>query len=110
MPNLVEQQAIWVAKTYLKKRRYSVEDVSKNHQHKGYDLLARKGRKKLKIEVKGCSRPWGIPDPYVTEFSKRKRLVADQLIHHDGRQRCAAGADEPQGLRDIGLAAASASQ
>lgn len=33
----------------------------------------------LKIEIKGCTVPWGIPDPYHTEFDDQKRLVADFL-------------------------------
>ncbi len=33
----------------------------------------------IKIEVKGCSRPWGIPDPYITEFDDERRLIADFL-------------------------------
>ena len=88
MPDRIELKAIRAAKTYLKNRGYSVADVSKDRRHKGYDLLARKDRKTLKIEVKGCSRPWGIPDPYVTEFDKEKRLVADFLyvVYFIGRK------------------------
>ena len=33
----------------------------------------------LKIEVKGCSHLWGIPDPYVTEFDANRNLIADFL-------------------------------
>lgn len=29
--------------------------------------------------MKGCTRLWGIPDPYVTEFDRDRRLVADFL-------------------------------
>ncbi len=79
MPNLIEQDAMRPAETYLKNRGWCVEDVSKNRRHKGYDFLARKGHKKVKIEVKECSRPWGIRDPYSTEFDEQKRLVADYL-------------------------------
>ncbi len=79
MPNLIEQKAIIVAKRYLRNRDYAVEDVTRNREHKGYDLFATKGEETLKIEVKGCTRPRGIPDPYVTEFDEEKRLVADFL-------------------------------
>ncbi len=68
-----------VAKAYLNARGYSVEDVSTIPEHKGYDLIARKDAETLRIEVKGCTRPWGIPDPYVTEFDEERRLVADYL-------------------------------
>ncbi len=79
MPNLIEQKAISVAKRYLRNRGYAVEDVTRNREHRGYELVATKGDEALKIEVKGCTRPWGIPDPYVTEFDEEKRLVADFL-------------------------------
>lgn len=79
MPNQVEQKAIAVATQYLRNRGYAVEDVSKKREHKGYDLIAEQNDASLKIEVKGCSRLWGIPDPYVTEFDDERRLVADFL-------------------------------
>src|SRR6185312_898182 len=79
----VENRAIDYATQYLEKQGYLVENVSRgkraNSEHNGYDLLARKkGNADLRIEVKGCSRPWGIPDPYATEF-KDGQLVADFL-------------------------------
>ncbi len=84
MPNLVENKAIDIATQHLQKLGYSVEDVSRgkraNSEHRGYDLVARKdGEQPMKIEVKGCTRPWGIPDPYETEFDSDRRLVADFL-------------------------------
>ena len=46
----------------------------------GYDYLVTKGSEQLKVEVKGCSRPFGIPDPYHTEFhSESRQLVADVM-------------------------------
>ncbi|MCZ6904247.1 MAG: DUF3883 domain-containing protein [Acidobacteria bacterium] len=75
----VEKKAMALAESYLKNRGWCVEDVSRKRRHKGYDFLARKGRKKVKIEVKGCSHPWGDPRPHSTEFDEQKRLVADYL-------------------------------
>src|SRR5690242_1923106 len=76
----VEDQAIDIATKHLQKLGYSVENVSRNRAHPGYDLFAVKaGAESLKIEVKGCARPWGIPDPYVTEFDANKNLIADYL-------------------------------
>ena len=78
-----ENRAISVAKEYLRNQGYTVEDVSRGKgpqsEHRGYDLVAHKAEETLKIEVKGCTRPWGIPDPYVTEFDSERRLVADFL-------------------------------
>jgi len=81
MPNIVENKAIKAATDYLQKQGYEVENVSKSRksEHHGYDLIARKAQEKpIKIEVKGCTREWGIPDPYETEFAGG-RLVADLL-------------------------------
>jgi len=83
MPNPTEEKAIELAIQYLQKQGYEVRNVAKgkrrNSEHNGYDLVAQKaGEPAIKIEVKGCTRPWGIPDPYETEF-KEGRLVADFL-------------------------------
>jgi len=49
-------------------------------EHGGYDLLAIKGSERITAEVKGCTRPYGIPDPYFTEFDpESRRLIADVL-------------------------------
>ncbi len=84
MPNLVEEKGIALVKAHLEKQGHTVQDVSRgkrqSSEHRGYDLLATKpGGNPIKIEVKGCTRPWGIPDPYVTEFDADGRLVADFL-------------------------------
>ena len=83
-PNIVEERAIKVAIAHLEKQGYTVNNVSKgkgpNSEHRGYDLIAQKaGGVPIRIEVKGCTRLWGIPDPYVTEFDSNRRLVADFL-------------------------------
>jgi hypothetical protein len=75
----VEQEAIAYAKRYLERQGYGVVDVTRKRGHNGYDLLAQREGEQLKIEVKGCTRPWQIPDPYVTEFDGERRLVADLL-------------------------------
>lgn len=84
MPNIIEEKAMSIVKAYLERQGYVVKNVSKgkrpDSEHRGYDLVAKKaGELPLKIEVKGCSRLWGIPDQYVTEFDAERRLVADFL-------------------------------
>jgi hypothetical protein len=84
MSNTVENDAIKFATRSLEQRGYTVKNVSRgkrsNSEHKGYDLIVHKPNQgSIKIEVKGCTRPWGIPDLYETEFDKDKRLVADFL-------------------------------
>lgn len=74
----VEKRAIHYACDHYRSNGYDVKVVSGKQGH-GYDLVARKGRKRLRVEVKGCTRLWGIADPYSTEFDAEKRLVADIL-------------------------------
>jgi len=78
----IEKRAMRFVQCHLKKKEKfrQVENVARNPQHLGYDLVATKGRKTLKIEVKGCRRLWGIPDLYSTEFDESmKCLTADFL-------------------------------
>lgn len=75
----IELRAIRIATASFESDGWRVEDVSRNRQHRGYDLLAKRGDEQLKIEVKGCSQAWHIPDPFVTEFDAERRLVADLL-------------------------------
>jgi hypothetical protein len=75
----VEHAAVALATGYLERLGYAVRNVSRVRGHNGYDLLASRADKRLTVEVKGCTRPWGIPDPYVTEFDASRRLVADYL-------------------------------
>jgi Protein NO VEIN, C-terminal len=83
MPNMVEDTAIKIVTEYFQTLGYDINNVSKGKrpesEHRGYDLIARKAGETIKIEVKGCTRRWGIPDPYETEFDSEKRLVADLL-------------------------------
>lgn len=103
MPNFVEDNAIAFVSAYLQKQGYETENVSRgkrsSSQHHGYDIVAKKlGANPVKIEVKGCTRPWGIPDPYVTEFDSERRLVADFLyvvyfINQEAPKLCAIPRD-----------------
>ncbi len=79
MPRKIDHQAIHIARQYLGIRDYLVEDLSTNRENKGYDLIATRGTETLKIRVKGCARPWDIPDLDATDFDAEKRLVADCL-------------------------------
>lgn len=75
----VEKRAIHKAVSFYERGGFEVSRVSGQPGHGGYDLLVARGRKRLKIEVKGCRRLWGIPDLYGTEIGRRNRLVADYL-------------------------------
>ncbi|MGE5110553.1 MAG: protein NO VEIN domain-containing protein [Acidobacteriaceae bacterium] len=81
MRNQVEGDAIEYVVNYYSKRGCAVRNVTRvRGDHKGYDLLIVKGNERYTVEVKGCSRPYGIPDPYYTEFDPDTlRLVADLL-------------------------------
>jgi hypothetical protein len=75
----VELRAVSLAKRHFLADGYAVEDVSRKRGHNGYDLLIERDGLRMKVEVKGATRAWGIPDPYNTEFDEAKRLVADLL-------------------------------
>jgi|SRR5208337_85638 len=78
-PYKVGQKAISVSMRYFESKQYSVEDVSGKPEHRGYDLIIKKGQENLEIEVKGSKNIWRIPDFHVTEFDEEKRLIADFL-------------------------------
>ena len=75
----VETDAVELAGRYFANQGYTVEDVSRKRGHNGYDLIISKDGETTRIEVKGCSREWQIPDFYFTEFDQNRRLVADYL-------------------------------
>jgi len=77
----VEHLAVAFVRSYYEAQGFEVKNVSRARgEHGGYDLLAVKGFEQIKAEVKGCTRPYGIPDPYCTEFDpESRRLVADVL-------------------------------
>lgn len=84
MPNEVQEKAFTIVTEHLESKGYVVEDIrhSKRAQpgRRGYNVIARKvGEPELKITVKGSTRLWGIPDPYVSEFDEERRLIADYL-------------------------------
>jgi len=65
-------------KNYLKSKGFLVLDVDEN----GCDIIARKGHKTTRIEVKTTSNLTGIPDMHITEFKNKKGrwyFVADFL-------------------------------
>ena len=79
MAKSVEKRAIEVAKAYFEYHGYQITDVAHVRGHNGYDLLAERDGRETRVEVKGVSRMWGIPDAFETEFDDKMRLVADFL-------------------------------
>ena len=75
----VEIRALEFAKNYYQYRGFAVKDVSRSRGHNGYDLLLSRDSELIKVEVKGCSREWQIPDLFSTEFDSNNKLVADYL-------------------------------
>jgi hypothetical protein len=75
----VEVRAIEKAEQYFAAEGYAVTNVSRVRGHNGYDLLVEREGQSLRIEVKGCSRIWQIPDLFATEFDSGRRLIADVL-------------------------------
>jgi hypothetical protein len=81
MEDSVETRAINLVVGYYESRDWEVTNVSRARgDHGGYDLLVQRGSERLNVEVKGCTRRYGIPDPYITEFDpESRRLIADIL-------------------------------
>ena len=77
----VEIRAIKFAESYYRKMGWEVMNVSRSRgEHSGYDLFLRKDSELLKVEVKGCTRLYQIPDLYHTEIDQKSgRLIADEL-------------------------------
>jgi hypothetical protein len=71
--------AVRIVRSHLEDQGYECEDVSRNTEYLGFDILAKKGSSTLKIEVKGSSKESGIPDCYWNEFDSQQRLIADYL-------------------------------
>ncbi|WP_263378458.1 hypothetical protein [Granulicella paludicola] len=61
--------------------RYIITNVSHARgNHMGYDLYLEKDDHTLRVEVKGCSKLYQIPDLYATEIDRDTlQLVADEL-------------------------------
>lgn len=75
----VELRAIAEAGKYFEQEGYSVAHVSGKSGHGGYDFVVSRKDSSLKVEVRGCSREWQIPDLYSSEFDTNRRPVADVL-------------------------------
>jgi hypothetical protein len=75
----IELQAMRLAQAHFEAEGFEVRNVARVKGHGGYDLLVSRGEAMQKVEVKGCSREWQIPDLYSTEFDADRRLVADIL-------------------------------
>ena len=77
----VEHLAVAFVRRYYEAQGFEVKNVTRARgEHGGYDLLAIKGSERIMAEVKGCTRAYGIPDPYCTEFdAESRRLIADVL-------------------------------
>ena len=72
----------YVIKRYLPENGYvDIRDVStrkKGKEENGYDVVAvNKEGQKVKIEVKGSQKDYGIPDCFGTEFEDQNRIKAD---------------------------------
>jgi hypothetical protein len=77
----VEVRAMKLAEVYYKNKDWKVKNVARlGGEHGGYDLLLEKDSEQRRVEVKGCTSLYGIPDPHHTEFDKDRRLVADELF------------------------------
>ena len=81
MEERVELRAMKLVRHYYESRGWKAENVSRaGGAHAGYDFLVTKGAQQITVEVKGCSRPYGIPDQYHSEFDQDTlKLIADVL-------------------------------
>jgi hypothetical protein len=78
MTNKPEVIAMQFVRTWAGKQGITVKDVSRRGL--GYDYrFTSPGGKTVRVEVKGVSKPCGIPDMRVNEF-RNKRLKADYLL------------------------------
>jgi Glu-tRNA(Gln) amidotransferase subunit E-like FAD-binding protein len=77
----IEIKAIKYAKEMYRQIGWTVTNVTRaGGAHTGYDLHLERGSEKLRVEVKGCSRLYQIPDLYSSEIDKETlRLIADEL-------------------------------
>ena len=95
---LVELRAMGLVNAYLTERRYDVRDTSAKHS---YDFLASKGRREMKVEVKGMTSdelgPVAMPRNEVDLHRREKGNTAlfvvyrIRLVGPEGRQRAEGG-------------------
>ncbi len=66
--------------SYLSRRGYACKDVSEvKIGNNGYDIVARRGGRRITIEVKCSAKDLGIPDCFPSEFDKNLGFIADYL-------------------------------
>jgi len=59
----------------------AVRDVARNKRNVGYDILAWKGKRRIRIEVKTTTKKYGIPDSHGNfREEKNPKLIAEWLI------------------------------
>jgi hypothetical protein len=81
MPNekSVARRAVRWVMNYERKHGKKVKDVQCDRHFLGCDIIRYSDKKRAweKVEVKGSTKPHGIPDCFQTEFTKNGKLVAD---------------------------------
>jgi hypothetical protein len=77
----IEIRAMKAALEHYERLGWSVENVSKARGlHAGYDLFLTNGSNEKRVEVKGCSKLYQIPDLYSSEIDPNTmKLIADEL-------------------------------
>jgi hypothetical protein len=77
----VEIRAMKSVRSHYERDGRAITDVSHAiGKHAGYDLIATKDSRELKLEVKGSAKPYhGIPDLYETQVDEYNKLRADFL-------------------------------
>jgi hypothetical protein len=78
MPNTPESAAMRFVRRWAQSKGIAVKDVSRSGLGYDYRFTYHDGKIE-KVEVKGISKPYGIPDMRVNEF-RNKRLKADHLL------------------------------
>ncbi|OGM12042.1 hypothetical protein A2Z22_01915 [Candidatus Woesebacteria bacterium RBG_16_34_12] len=63
----------------LESKGYVCEDVQKNNNEKGCDIIAHKNGRIDRIEVKTSQKDKGVPDCYITEFDNNNKFIPDFL-------------------------------
>jgi|GEM_PF-2825945 len=77
--NKMGEKGVQIVLDYLKKEGYECDDVQKNHNEKGCDIIAHKNNKRYTIEVKTTQKSKGISDCYISEFDSNDKFIPDFL-------------------------------